>query len=83
MLHAAQLLPRVGAVGGVHELVQVRGVDLLIFPKGSITSCDIYRQSRVKPVWAPTYAAIINAAVPTSCSLSRLILVVWDRKRST
>lgn len=76
MLHAAQLLPAVGAVGGVHELVQVRGVDLLVFPTGSISSWDIYRQSRVRPAWASTYAAIINADVPTSCSLSRLTLVV-------
>lgn len=83
VLHAAQLLPAVGAVGGVHEVVQVRGVHLLVLPTGSISGWDVSRQRRVKAAWACTYAAIINADVPTSCSLSRLTPLVWDRKRST
>lgn len=82
-LHVHQLLPGVGVVSGVHKVVQLRRVDLLVFPTASITLWDVYEQSRVKSVKASTYAAIVIAAVPTSCSLFRLMLIVWERKRST
>lgn len=82
-LHVHQLVPAVGVVSGVHKVVQLRRGDLPVFPTASITGWDVSEQSRVKSVKASTYAAIANAAVPTSCSLFCFMLIVWERKRST
>lgn len=37
-LHVHQLAPGVGVVSGVHKVVQLRRVDLLVFPEASMTS---------------------------------------------